>query len=328
MLKLNKDVLFLIAENLHDDMISLCSCLLVNKSWCEVTVPILWKIPGRMVLTEKAEDKLFNVILLHLSKDSKDILKNQGIDLYTETYRPTSFNYINFWRHLDLQLLEETFSRNLKILEFISLLIPENINYDIYRISWNEQCFSDLKNLCCHEFHQNSLEGLATISKSIKKLFCCISRDNNDISRIVKLIEAQKNLNEIHMLCNNDEALKTIEELLIKKADTIQHLRLDWEPVTEVLSHLVNLKILDMDTPFLFRRSKNYANPNLNQLEEISLPALKILKANLSSHKILIRLIETANVQLTTIGISHDSLKEIDEIRRLTQTIYQNCPNL
>ncbi|CAG8776074.1 5449_t:CDS:1, partial [Rhizophagus irregularis] len=117
-------------------------------------------------------------------------------------------------------------------------------------------------------------------------------------------------------------------ELLIKKADTIQHLRLDWEPVTEVLSHLVNLKILDMDTPFLFRRSKNYANPNLNQLEEISLPALKILKANLSSHKILIRLIETANVQLTTIGISHDSLKEIDEIRRLTQTIYQNCPNL
>ncbi|PKC07017.1 hypothetical protein RhiirA5_500954 [Rhizophagus irregularis] len=349
MLKLNKDVLFLIAENLQDDMTSLYSCLLVNKSWCEATVPILWKIPGRMILTKKAEDKLFYVILLHLSKDSKDILKKQGIDLYTETYRPTSFNYINFWRHLDLQFLEETFSRNLKILEvstssmiknellnlfinkytkFISLLIPENINYDIYRISWNEQCFSDLKNLCCHEFHQNSLEGLATISKSIKKLFCCISRDNNDISRIVKLIEAQKNLNEIHMSCDNDEALKTIEELLIKKADTIQHLRLDWEPVTEVLSHLVNLKILDMDTPFLFRRSKNYANPNLIQLEEISLPALKILKANLSSHKILIRLIETANVQLTTIGISHDSLKEIDEIRRLTQTIYQNCPNL
>ncbi|RGB42313.1 hypothetical protein C1646_662301 [Rhizophagus diaphanus] len=130
------------------------------------------------------------------------------------------------------------------------------------------------------------------------------------------------------MSCDNDEALITIEELLIKKADTIQHLRLGWVPTTKVLSHLVNLKILDMNTPFLFRRSKNYENPNLNQLEETSLPALKILKANLSSQLILIRLIETSNVQLTTISIRHDLLKVIDEIRKLTQTIYQNCPNL
>jgi hypothetical protein len=83
-----------------------------------------------------------------------------------------------------------------------------------------------------------------------------------------------------------------------------------------------------METPFFFRRSKNYENPNLNQLEETSLPALKILKANLSSHVNLIRLIETSNVQLTTISIRHDSLEVIDEIRKLTQTIYQNCPNL
>src|SRR6266536_3628927 len=103
---LNKDVLLLILEELQDDNKSLYSCLLVNRAWCETAVSILWKIPGRTHLTGKAESKLFNVILLHLSEESKDNLRNQGIDLFTETYRPPLFNYISFWRHLNLRLLE------------------------------------------------------------------------------------------------------------------------------------------------------------------------------------------------------------------------------
>src|SRR6266498_4067025 len=106
MLCLNKDVTLLILEELQDDNKSLYSCLLVNRTWCETTVSILWKIPGRIHLTEKAESKLFNVILLHLSEESRDNLRNQGIDFFTETYQPPLFNYISFWRHLDLELLE------------------------------------------------------------------------------------------------------------------------------------------------------------------------------------------------------------------------------
>ena len=73
MLKLNKDVLLLILEELQDDNKSLYSCLLVNRTWCETTVSILWKIPGRIHLTGKAESILFNVILLHLSEESREI---------------------------------------------------------------------------------------------------------------------------------------------------------------------------------------------------------------------------------------------------------------
>src|SRR3954464_7057123 len=114
---LNRDVLYLISKNLQNDSILLYSCLLVNRIWCEVIVPILWKIPGKIPLTKKAKSILFNVILSHLSEDSRDILKKQGIDdLFTEAYRPPSFNYINFWRHLDLQLLEDMINlKNIKV---------------------------------------------------------------------------------------------------------------------------------------------------------------------------------------------------------------------
>src|SRR6266536_4556983 len=116
---LNKDVLFLIFEELKNDEKSLYSCLLVNRTWCEVTVPILWKNPGRTYcetiwknsLTDKAESILFNVILLHLSRESRDILKNQGIsNLITETYQRPLFNYINFWKYLNLSLIESMIS--------------------------------------------------------------------------------------------------------------------------------------------------------------------------------------------------------------------------
>src|SRR6266498_1633935 len=159
MVCLNKDILLLILEELQDDNKSLYSCLLVNRAWCETAVSILWKIPGRTHLTGKAESKLFNVILLHLSEESKDNLRNQGIDFFTETYQPPLFNYIGFWRHLNLQLLEcMIISKNIKKFnfiknellnlfinrntKFISLYIPENFDHQLHNISVAEHCFS------------------------------------------------------------------------------------------------------------------------------------------------------------------------------------------
>src|SRR2546423_6069047 len=104
MSKLNKDVLFLIFKELQDDKNSLHSCLLVDKTWCEITIPILWKNPFKFRLTNNTKNVLFNVILLHLSKESKENLKNQEIDLFTETRQQPLFNYISFCKYLDLYI--------------------------------------------------------------------------------------------------------------------------------------------------------------------------------------------------------------------------------
>src|ERR1043166_9025211 len=97
---LNKDVLLLILEELKNDRKSLHSCLLVNRAWCDATVPILWRNPLKFCLNNSEKNILFNVILLHLLKEYKDNLKNQGINLFVKTQQRPLFNYISFWRCL------------------------------------------------------------------------------------------------------------------------------------------------------------------------------------------------------------------------------------
>src|SRR6266496_2135757 len=107
MLYLNNDVLFLIFEELKNDKKALYSCLLVSRTWCVTAVPILWKNPGQYILTDDAESMLFDVILLHLSEESRDVLTNKRvINLITKAYQRPLFNYINFWRYLDLYFIE------------------------------------------------------------------------------------------------------------------------------------------------------------------------------------------------------------------------------
>ncbi|RIA85191.1 hypothetical protein C1645_831153 [Glomus cerebriforme] len=265
MSKLNKDILFLIFKEFQDDKIFLYSCLLVNRTWCETAVTILWKIPGRYkLITENANIKLVNVILLHLSEEKRKILKNQGINFFTNLYQSNQqplFNYIKLWKYLNLQLLEslirsipnieisimsiiENEIMNLFINEntsFIALSIPKLVDHQLQHISGTEFCFSGLEYLYCYSDNdnQNILKGLSSISKSIKKLTVDIPFDNTNFSGIIKLIEAQKNLNKVCLHNSYYNNMRNIEESLIKNVDTIQYLQIDWIPVTKILSYLV-----------------------------------------------------------------------------------------
>ncbi|PKK73883.1 hypothetical protein RhiirC2_775475 [Rhizophagus irregularis] len=313
MSKLSEDVLFLISENLKDDIISLYSCLLVNTVWCKTMVPNLWKIPGRIPLTKKANDILFNVILLHLSEESRDTLKNQGINIITETsQRPLLFNYISLWKWLNLELLLET------------MIISKNIEKSKMSIIRNEilNCFSELEFFNYNNMNQNILKELAKVSKSIKKLIIHLIDD--DISGIVRLIEAQKNLSEVHIFCYpglNYESLKTVEKSLIKNATSIQNLTMGWKPIiTKFLLYFVNLKSLVMKDNIM----ENY--PDWCQM---SLPVLKALRTYYIPANFLVRLIESTSGHLTTISIFCEViLYKGADTGRLIQAIYQNCPNL
>ncbi|RIA85197.1 hypothetical protein C1645_831161 [Glomus cerebriforme] len=339
-----KDILFLILEELKDDRKSLYSCLLVDRIWCETTVPILWKIPGRYTLTNNAKNSLFNVILLHLSEESRELLKNQGINLFTEEYHQPLFNYISFWRYLNLFLLESmiisiknieiynTFIIRREILnifinrntKFIYLDIPEQFNHQLHQISGAEQCFSKLESLHCDDnTDQNILKGLSRISKSIKKLkFYIMQCNNSDNSGIIELIEAQKNLIDVHLIyfysnMRNELYCKTLEESLIKNANTIQYLRIGWKPTTKILSYLENLISLDINLNLL-------GNVNWNYLGNVSLPLLKYLRAQQVPSNILTSLIENTKGKLIEISILYEGIDN----KKLIQSIYQNCSNL
>ena len=115
MLRLNKDVLFLVIEELSNDRKSLHSCLLVDRTWCEITIPLLWKNPWKFCALNSAESiLLFNVILSHLSEKSRENLKQ--FDLFAVAHQQPLFNYIRFCRYLDLYNLGQMMMMRLTIM--------------------------------------------------------------------------------------------------------------------------------------------------------------------------------------------------------------------
>ncbi|PKY48241.1 hypothetical protein RhiirA4_463785 [Rhizophagus irregularis] len=336
MARLNKDVMLLILEELQNDNKTLYSCLLVNRTWCKAVTPILWKNPNRQDINERV---FFNVILSHLSEESRNNLMNQGVKLIAQPYQQTLFNYIRFWKYLDLCFLDRImhdffkypeskiyivgneilnlFNMNTK---FISIAIHKLSH--IY-ITGTEHCFSEISELeyffCDIEINSNVLERLAMINSSIKKLRFEI----NNITKnpgIIRLIETQKNLKEVivnsNNLFSNEFYCKSLEESLINCADTIQYLKIDWIPTTNYLSYLVNLVSLKI---------QGARNANWLYLEDVFLPHLKILKARYIPSRILANLIVNTKGKLIEIRILFQHSKDNE---KLIQAIYRNCPNL
>ena len=107
MSKLNKDVLYLIFEELIDDKNSLYSLLLVNKIWCEVVVPILWRDPWRNLRTYKRRSLLETIV----SFLTNETMISQGLNLLIKPDKQPLFNYISYCRYLDLSKLEDIIYR-------------------------------------------------------------------------------------------------------------------------------------------------------------------------------------------------------------------------
>ncbi|RIA92252.1 hypothetical protein C1645_820935 [Glomus cerebriforme] len=342
----NVDVLYLIFGQLQDDKKSLRSCLLVNKTWCKLVVPILWKDPWKFLKWGK-EILLLSVIISHLSEESKNEFC-QDINFLKSSYQKPLFNYISFCRHLNLNAINRiidtiyiiiyskskiSFIKNKIINLFISentkfthLYIPYQFDFQIHLIPGAELCFSKIEflsfNTCIDD---NVLTGLTKICKSIKELELFISRTNNN-DEIIKLIETPNKLLNIRLIIlygsyskNDDSFCKILENSLIKHSNTIQYFKITKHPITKLLSSFINLKILELDDDF--------RDITWDCLQNLSLPYLQILKASRVPIKALTSLIENTNGCLIEIKIDYIPHNENDN-KRIIQTIYQNCPNL
>src|ERR1043165_5463975 len=83
--QLSADCLNEIFECLEKDKVTLHSCLLVNRIWCEVSVRILWKSIWN-----------YNTLISRLPKESKEILRDNEILIPTSTSKSPLFNYTTF----------------------------------------------------------------------------------------------------------------------------------------------------------------------------------------------------------------------------------------
>src|SRR6266542_1200187 len=85
MLQLHNDCLNDIFEYLKDDIATLCSCLLVNRLWCKVSVKILW----RNACNYRTSN--YCTLIAYLISESKEILNKNGIVISTQ---PQNLQYL------------------------------------------------------------------------------------------------------------------------------------------------------------------------------------------------------------------------------------------
>src|SRR3954452_13723834 len=137
MSKLNKDILFMIFNELfHDyDYNSLFSCLLVNRYWCETAVPILWRNPWRYQMKEYQKKSLFNIIVSFISEESKEFLTSV---LPPSTYDIPSFDYLTYCRSII----------NYNLYDMINDYIIEALMDDYDRYIIQEEIYKLLINKC------------------------------------------------------------------------------------------------------------------------------------------------------------------------------------
>ncbi|GBC04753.1 hypothetical protein RclHR1_05850002 [Rhizophagus clarus] len=337
MSNLNRDILYLLFEQLQDDKKTLYSCLLVNKTWCEITVSILWRNPWGF-LKKKNERPLLNVIISHLSNVSRN--KIGECELFSNFHRKPSFNYISYCRHLNLDEIQRIINENIKeksnILnvrnEILNLFINENTKFTHLHMRKSfkhqihhgaERCFSEIEFLSCNTNIDNIvLTKLIESCNSIKELKLFIDLENNNY-RIIKLIEAQRRLFNIdlHYAYDNEPFYKIFEDSLMKHASTIRYYRINRRPSTSFLSSLANLRELDFDC-LQFHNIQPW-----NNLESLSFPFLQILRSSNVPIEFLTSLINNTSGSLIEIKIDYVGHDEIGN-KKLIQAIYQKCPNI
>ena len=147
MSQLTADCLYEIFEYLENENETLRSCLLVNRSWCEIAVRILW--------SDVHDYCSLNIrtLISCLPNESKEILHKNGIPILTPTSKPPMFNYASFCKVLSISRVNYKIKKLLKNQQSIPY---EHINsrvniveHELHKLFMNQ--ISSLKKLTYHK---------------------------------------------------------------------------------------------------------------------------------------------------------------------------------
>jgi hypothetical protein len=357
-----EDCLRIVVTKLQDDPGSLYSCILVNRFWCRMTVPILWKNP--LAFTNISHDKLYITIINMLPTPSKRFLFENKIALPSPIISSQPlFNYLNFLSQIFPNFINGIIKMLVKdeISEFMNFqdnnykkFLLEQVIYDLFIsnckniISFHWQttlplfqfpgaftCFSKLHSLIIdfQFINSASLYNVAQVCQNIEdlKLWYC----NGDIQSLIILIDAQKNLKSLFIYFQSVQKQCTkLGEVIQRKAAKLTKLIIKPSIASispKFLSSLKNLKYLELsnDNDYEFYNESIEMKEWKNYLSNASFPDLQYLKISYLPYYNDYKLVEK----------SHESLLEINICRRyeyqnsvytskLVKAIARYCPKI
>ncbi|GBB98245.1 hypothetical protein RclHR1_03180010 [Rhizophagus clarus] len=348
----------LIFDKLQKDRNSLHSCLLVNKKWCKIIIPILWKKHAwNLQLTIESVKKLSNILLSFLPSSSKKLLSDHGIELPSTIllYKfPLLFNYISFCN----------FPRQINVNNIIHMVLGENNNYqsksnlleqEIYKLFVSECkstriliwmtcqpitlfpgasiCFLQLYKLCVYVdiVNSNALHEMARICKNLNKLYIDSVSDcpNNNWGGVISLIDAQKHLKVLEIIVKVDKKIgKEVSKALKRTGNTIERFWLNSVEIStfQFLTSLINIKELTINNWEDYKTEEIMEFRKYLAISEF--PKLQYLRiiGPVSCLKEISLFIEKTGGNVSTVIIITD--KALENTGMLIKAIADNCPKI
>ncbi|CAB5179186.1 hypothetical protein RhiirA5_413067 [Rhizophagus irregularis] len=265
MVQLVADVLLLILNELRDDPSSLHSCVLVNKSWFSLAMPILWRSLYYTHEDSISFNKVFDVISYFLPSESP-LFKN-GFKLPSN--RQLIFNYMTFFTHISPTFVNDivqsvTTEKEAKIYDYKKNMLEEEIYKVIFNNCKNVKCFywstyhslhlfpnaepffANLSSLGINLTIANPtiLYELARICQNIVTLE--INECNRDCLGLLHFINVQTKLQSLCLhLCDVREQLVYLSEAIEGKAVTLKRLTIKSSVTSISPKFLLSLRNLE-----------------------------------------------------------------------------------
>ncbi|PKC02189.1 hypothetical protein RhiirA5_425605 [Rhizophagus irregularis] len=313
MSKLNGDILYYIFNDLYysinrKDKQSLHSCLLVNKLWCEVMIPILY------------------------GDNSIKFLKDKSTIGANFKKQKLTFNYIRFCKYLDdiyyifsnrsSLLKEEIYKLFISECSSIKSLCMDMLDYPIYQYPGVNISLSNLYELDCNIKEQNFYHELAQICRSIEKIRILI-HEHDELDGLVELIEKHK---QIKYICISESGEnKIIAQALEKHANSIIlfSIAVRTSFLYFLFPKLINLQFLKIyDGPLIHSRSNKLFNNMINE----SYYDLQILELKYVSLDVVINIIQNTNGNLLKVYITFAD--DRNQTTKYNQAIHKYCLNI
>jgi hypothetical protein len=364
-MKLPEDCIREILEHLSEDKRTLYTCLITNRTYCQIVVPILWRNPwptfnSLTIDLERIYWKILGkTIIKCLTLETKQNLSKQfQINLNPSLLQKPLFNYISYIQIIPVgvinQLIRNNFEQvinyNLEQLEqmlnkeFWALFIKqckvkslEIPNFNIFEYPESKIYLSSLSILKI--FISYPKEMIIELSKNVHTLkrieifLIYIYEDtNNDIEN---LIISQKNLKEINFMFisgqkfifNNKKSIEYLSNSL-KILELCSCICLS----ANIISSFINLTELK-----IFYHTSLYHEEGIKVLSDVFLPKLEILSlVNVKGEHLSIftKLIENTKGSLKILYIHIQksspipSSSSFSSIELYLNVIKSTCPNI
>ena|ERR1051325_9824926 len=172
-----------------DDIQTLRSTLLLNRTWCKNTVPILWKKPFTLSASSPLSlEKIIPIYLSYLPEDFLEIPEMQNIKQFVYK-RSIIFDYASFLKELDYKKLYDVISEWLsanKIFE-IKGEGEEDLDLDMAKLSFrdSEVFIEDVQGFVddkwgSREFDNSTIDAQEDDNYSDDEIGCSAQYDDDD----------------------------------------------------------------------------------------------------------------------------------------------------